>query len=143
MIGFIELQGQRYELEAAALELYHCAGPVADWSLGLSRGAQRLWLAGTVEPAPISEAQLHTRRLWVELRSLDEVFGALTGKILVHDPPDTIALDWSGGELSVAYTFEWSCGLGPSGRDGPEPGWVRIHITPQLVGMHPGALPGA
>lgn len=95
-MSHIIVAGERFEIRAAALTVYHASAEEADWNLELACGEQTLWLAGTVTPGPDSAAALVGAEVAVDLRSLDEVVRGLLGRAVTLFP---------GGQAVCALRF--------------------------------------
>jgi len=150
--SFIEIDGQRFEIRSAELELYHCSSPCADWNLTLLiLHRSPLYLGGTVEPCPKEVADLDGARLRLELRDIDSVFQELLGVVITHCPLiDGVACApvffeakqlGEGILLTAVYRFDWERALGEEGATYFEPSSARLQILGRVVALHAGGLP--
>src|SRR5690349_19330835 len=106
--SFIELDGQRFALSHARLELQG-----ADWSLTLRRPEA---------PSLVLDGVTQGDRLRIDLRSLDALLEQLTGRAITTYPGGQNVceahLDVRGAEgggllLSLDVTFDWDRAIDP------------------------------
>ncbi|MDC0674241.1 hypothetical protein [Nannocystis radixulma] len=143
----IRIGHDSWTLDRASLEAYHCHAPEADWNLALDHAGQTLWLAGTVTPGPRAPAELVGAEVTVDLRSLDEVVGALLGRAVTLYPggQDVCALGFTlapspaGVRLAAIVTCDWDRALATFPHD--EPVVLELDIDAGVEGLHPGGLP--
>jgi hypothetical protein len=146
--SYVEIDGARFPMTSAALELYHCDSGEADFNLELA-GSQTLWLAGTVTPAPKQPSELVGARLRLDPRSLDEVFEALLGTPITTYPngPSVceafLDVEPALGDhvrLVTRFSFDWDRALDPPGASHPASRGAVLDIVATVRGLHPGAL---
>lgn len=146
-MSHVRVAEQRFELDRAELEAYHCAGPEADWNLKLVRADGCLWLAGTVEPGPRTIDDLDGAEVTLDLRSLDETIGALIGRDVTLYPggQDVCALKLRlarterGVRFAVTCESDWDPALESFARPGPLT--LSIDVDAAVVALHPGPSP--
>lgn len=148
-MNVITIADQRYEFDRAALVAYHASSGEADWNVELVRGGESLFLSGTAalgEPITDLESLLRCRAR-VDLRSLDEVAGALLGRSVTMYPGGEdvcelafpLAPSEAGVRLAVSFEFEWDAYLDTfPGRTGRLP--ASIHLDAPVT-IHAGMLP--
>lgn len=147
--GFVEIDGKRFALSSAALELYHCDSGEADWNLKLGHAERESWLSGTVAPSPTAAADLAGRELVIDNRDLDELFGHLLGRQITTYPGGqavcracfTVSTVPAGLQLSSAFEFDWDRYLDPPDASYPAPRTARLELIATLEAIHPGDLP--
>jgi hypothetical protein len=132
--SFIELDGQSHPFTEVTLEL-----DGSDCYATLHRdGAPALELAGEVE----EDGRLH-----LDLRALDEVFGALLGRPITAYPGgqevcaahlDMRELDGGGLLLSTQFEFDWDRALDPPEASYPEPRRARVQLHAAAPGRDRG-----
>ncbi|PCC74764.1 hypothetical protein SAMN02745121_06056 [Nannocystis exedens] len=143
----IRIGDHTWTFDAASLELYHCMSSEADWNLALVRAGATLWLAGTVVPGPRSPEALLGAEVSVDLRSLDEVAGALLGRHVTLYPggQDVCALRFrlaaspGGVRLAASAGCDWDRYLKTFDHDRPVD--LELDIDAAVVALHPGNLP--
>ncbi|WAS97831.1 hypothetical protein [Nannocystis punicea] len=143
----IRIGDQTWDLSNATLELYHCRGPEADWNLALTHAGETLWLAGTVMPGPASIEALIGAEFTVDLRSLDELAGALLGRSVTLYPggQGVCALAFRGAasprgvRLAAAANCDWDRYLETFDRD--QPVALDFDLDAAVAALHPGNLP--
>lgn len=147
-MSHVRVADRHFPLEHAALVAYHCDGPEADWNLELAHAGQTLWLAGTVRPGPRVADELVDAEVEVDLRSLDEVVGALLGRDVALYPggQQVCALGFRlarapvGVRFAVTVECDWDDSLQTFARPGPVV--LELEIDAVVAGLHAGALPG-
>ena len=154
MHSFVDIDGKRFELGSASLELYHCDSVEADWNLALDRPAhdgQTMWLAGTASPSPRCIADLDGSQLRIEGRDLDGLFEALLGVPITTYPSGQSVCSASflasvvegGVSLVSDFWFDWDRYLDPPDVTYPEPRRARLDIFATIAGLHDEDLPGS
>ncbi|MCY0993541.1 hypothetical protein OV203_40765 [Nannocystis sp. ILAH1] len=146
-MSWIRIGDTTWTFRNASLELYHCEGPEADWNLALDHAGATLWLAGTVVPGPRSPEALIGAEVSVDLRSLDEVAGALLGRAVTLFPhgQDVNALGFrlaaspGGVRLAASARCDWDRYLGTF--DHGQPVDLELDIDAAVVALHPGNMP--
>lgn len=120
MGGYIELDGQRHGFARARLRFEG-----SDWTLTLHReGAPPLELAGEADGD----------RLRIDLRSLDEVLGALQGRPITAYPGGQLVnrafLDVRPGwHLDATFEIDWDRAIDQPGASYVEPRRVTIALV--------------
>lgn len=143
----IRIGDTTWTFRSASLELYHCLAPEADWNLALDHAGATLWLAGTVIPGPRSPEALIGAEVSVDLRSLDEVAGALLGRAVTLYPggQDVCALGFriaaapGGVRLAASARCDWDGYLQTF--DHGQPVDLELDIDAAVVALHPDNLP--
>jgi hypothetical protein len=148
-MSYIEIDGVRFPIAGAALELYHCGSGEADFNLELT-GPAILYLAGTVAPAQQQAAELVGARLRLDPRSLDEVFETLLGAPITTYPNgdevcesflEVEAAPDAGLRLVTHFEFTWDRALDPPDARFPAIRRATIDLVATVCGVHAGALP--
>jgi hypothetical protein len=127
-MGTITLAGTTWDVSDGTLHLGRGTS-VVDWNLSFRHGDQELWLAGTAGPGPFAGRDgLVGATLKVDLRSLDEVCGALLRRdVTLYPHGQTVCrlelactpLDSDRLRLYAAFDAEWDRFLGTF-PDGPD-----------------------
>lgn len=147
-MGQIRIADRTYALSASEFVAYHCQQPEADWNLALAHQGRALWLSGTVIPAPLTVDDLDRATARVDLRSLDELAGALLGREVTLFPggQDVCEIEFplartpAGVRLAVAVTCDWDRYLETFPRDAG-PIELALEIDAPVAALHPGRLP--
>lgn len=143
----IRVAGATFAIERAVMVAYHCAAPEADWNLALEREGASLWLAGTVVPGPATIDALGGAEVSVDLRSLDEVLGALLGRAVTLYPNGqgvcALKLRLARTPRGVRFAGECECDWDRELGTFEAAGWVAlsIELDAEVEALHPGRLP--
>jgi hypothetical protein len=149
MTSYIEIDGRRYPITSAALELYHCSSSEADFNLELA-APHTLWLAGTVTPAPQRASELVGARLRLDPRSIDEVFETLLGTPITTYPNGLnvceafLDVEPALGDhvrLVASFPFDWDRALDPPGASVPATRRAMLDLVATVRGVHLGTVP--
>lgn len=150
-IGFVEIDGRRFDFERGRMVLSHCASSEADWLLELRRpGDERsMWLGGTVKPSPKRVEDLPGVELVLDNRDLDALFEVLLeGAITIYPGGEEVCRatarvseDGDGLRLSSGFEFGWDRALDDSGVSHPEVRRARMELVVVVDGMHAGTAP--
>jgi hypothetical protein len=146
-MSHVRIAGTSFTIERAVMEAYHCASEEADWNLELVREGGSLWLAGTVVPGPATIDALHGAEVVVDLRSLDEVVGALLGRAVTLYPNGqqvcALRLRLARTERGVRLAGECECDWDRALETFEAQGMVAlsIDVEAEVTALHPGQLP--
>lgn len=146
-MSHVRIAGASFAIERAVMEAYHCASQEADWNLELVREGGSLWLAGTVAPGPATIDALHGAEVVVDLRSLDEVVGALLGRAVTLYPngqqvcASRLRLERTerGVRMAGECECDWDRGLETFAAQGMVA--LSIDVEAEVTALHQGPLP--
>jgi hypothetical protein len=146
-MSHLRVAGATFAIERAVMVAYHCASEEADWNLELVHEGVPLWLAGTVAPGPSTIDALDGAQVSVDLRSLDEVVGALLDRAVTLYPngQGVCALTFRlvRNSRSVRFVVDCECDWDRdlATFEATEGVALSLDIDAEVAALHPGPLP--